>query len=255
MEFGELKPLLATLLLPPGGPLLLALLGLLLMLRQRRAFGAVLGLLGLGSLWLLACNGVAVALAQNILPPALPLPPAQLAGGNVQAIVVLGGGVHARAPEYGQAQPSANTLARLRYGAWLARQSGKPVAFAGGKGWGTDADTTSEGEVAKRTARQDWGLELRWVDDRSRDTEENARLMWNLMRADQVRRIALVTDAWHMPRAQWQFERAGFQVVAAPIGFVVPRQKPLLEWLPSGYGLVASRAVLREWVALKVAGH
>lgn len=253
MEIGELKSVLSTLLLPPAGPLLLAALGLALMFRKRRATGAVLGFTGLGVLWLLACNGMAVALAQRILPATLPLPPAQLAGGGIQAIVVLGGGVVPHAVEYGRAEPSTNTLARLRYGVWLARQGGQPIAFAGGRGWGADAGTTPEGEVARRTARQEWGLELRWVDDRSRDTEENARLLAGPMQADKVRRIALVTDAWHMPRAQWHFEKAGFQVVPAPMGFVVPAQQPLLEWLPSGNGLSTSRAVLREWLALRVA--
>ena len=115
--------------------------------------------------------------------------------------------------------------------------------------------TTPEGEVARRVARRDWGMELRWVDDRSRDTEEGARLLRELMRPDQVRRIALVTDAWHMPRAEWRFRQAGFDVVPAPMGFAAPRDRPLLEWLPSTHGLTTSRAVLREWVGLRVAGR
>lgn len=256
MELGALKPLVSTLLLPPAGPLLLALVGLLLALRQRRAAGGLLAVAGLGSLWLLACNAVAVALSQHILPATLPLPPAQLKGIDVQAIVVLGGGVLPQAPEYGEAQPSANTLARLRYGVHVARESGKPLAFAGGIGWGaTGSQTTPEGEVARRVARRDWGLELRWVDDRSRDTEESARLMRELLQRDKVGRIALVTDAWHMPRAEWRFRQAGFDVVPAPMGFATPRDRPALEWLPSAQGLATSRAVLREWIGLRVAGR
>ena len=43
------------------------------------------------------------------------------------------------------------------------------------------------------------GLRIRWLDDRSRDTAENAQRMAELLLPQGVRRIALVTDAW-MPQ-------------------------------------------------------
>ena len=61
-----------------------------------------------------------------------------------------------------------------------------------------------------------------------------------------VQRIALVTHASHMPRAVAEFARMGLLVTPAPMGFVVPRRNPLLEWLPSAEGLQASQQVLRE---------
>jgi hypothetical protein len=33
---------------------------------------------------------------------------------------------------------------------------------------------------------------------------------------------------------------------------VLPRSRPLLEWLPSTQGLQASQWVLREWLALRL---
>lgn len=142
MDPGEFKPLIGALLLPPAGPLLLALCGLLLALR-RKAAGLLAALIGLSVLWFLSCNAVALAVAQSLLPQPAPLAPDGLAAGKVQAIVVLGGGVIAQAPEYGTAQPSARTLARLRYGARLARASGLPVAFAGGIGWAAAGTATA----------------------------------------------------------------------------------------------------------------
>jgi uncharacterized SAM-binding protein YcdF (DUF218 family) len=249
MDPGEFKPLLGALLLPPAGPLLLALLGWLLALRYRAA-GALVGLCGLALLWFLSCHAVAVALAQSLLPQ----PPVFNASAQVQAIVVLGGGALAHAPEWSHAQPTARTLARLRYGARLARATGKPLAFAGGVGWSaTGTAVAPEGEVAQQVLREEWGLQARWVDARSRDTHENARLLWDAMRGDGIRRIALVSDASHLPRATLEFERAGFQVISAPTGFITPRERSMLEWLPSGAGLSASREVLREWLALRVA--
>lgn len=249
---GELKPILSTLVLPPAGPLLLAAGGLWLM-RRRKAMGAVLAGLALATLWLISCNAVAIGLAHVLLPQYPPLNAASLKGGPVQAIVVLGGGVLAQAPEYGQAQPAAPTVARLRYGLWLARQSGLPVAFAGGIGWAaTGMATDSEGAAARRMA-DDAGVPLRWIDDQSRDTAENARMTAALLQRDGIRHIALVTDAWHMPRSVRAFERTGLQVSPAPTGFALPQDRALLEWLPSLHGLRLSRNVLREWLGAQVA--
>ena len=263
MNLGEFKPVLTTLLLPPAGPLLLAGLGLSLAWRRRKPrtrqhVGAALVLLAGLLLWLLSCHAVAVRLGRHALPQVTPIaaeaPAAVLRERGVQAVVVLGGGVRPQAREYGQAQPSSATEARLRYGIFLARQGLLPLAFAGGVGWGGSgvAGETSEAEVAARYA-QEAGLKIRWLDAQSRDTLENARQLAAVLQPAGVRRIALVSHAWHLPRAQAHFERAGFEVLPAPMGFVEPRQRPLLEWLPSAQGLQESRAILREWLALRLA--
>jgi uncharacterized SAM-binding protein YcdF (DUF218 family) len=247
---GELKPVLAALVLPPAGPLLLALAGVLLARRQRRA-GLVLSLAGIVIAWALSTNAVALVLARLLLPPVAPAVLQDVQ--KTQAIVVLGGGVLPRAPEYGEVQPSANTLARLRYGARLARQSTLPLGFAGGIGWASGAmRTESEGAVARRVLEQEYGVKPQWVEDQSRDTEENARNMGALLLSQGVRRVALVTDAWHMPRAVAEFRRAGFDVLPAPTGFPGPHARPLLEWLPSASGMLLGREVVREWLARQV---
>lgn len=253
MDPAALKPLLASLALPPLAPLILAALGLLLAAGKRRG-GLALAWLSLAVLALLSCHGTAVWLAHHALPQFAPTTLAQLKTGQVQVLVVLGGGVLPNAPEYGQAQPAPQTAARLRYGLWLARQSGLPVAFTGGVGWaaqGTQA--ASEADVAARVAQQEYGVTLRWLESESRDTAGNARLLAPLLQRDGVQRIALVTDAWHMPRAVAAFEQAGLTVTPAPMGFVRPIESALLQWLPSARGLLASQQVLREWLALTVA--
>ena len=253
MELGALKPLLAGLALPPVSLLLLALLGLVLAWCNRKRSGLTLATLSVLLLALLSCHGTAVWLARTALPQFAPLHPASLKAKRVQAIVILGGDVLPVAPEYGQSQPAAATAARLRYGAWLARQSGLPLAFTGGLGWAAPgSQTEAEAEVAARTLQQDYGLALRWRESQSRDTAGNARLLAPLLRRDGVQRIALVTHAWHMPRAVAAFERAGLVVVPAPMGYVLPVEGDLLEWMPSAHGLLATRQVLREWLALAV---
>lgn len=249
---GELKPILTALVMPPAAPILLALAGLLLAARRHLRTGLAIAAVGIAASWLLACHAVAAWLAASVLPPVEAVRPAQLAQARVQAIVVLGGGIRPRAPEYGVAQPGAYTLARLRYGAWLARQSGQPVAFAGGIGWGAGDDFPSEAEVARRTLLE-FGVDLRWADAQSRDTAENAQRMREVLAREGITRIALVTDAWHMPRALLAFRRAGFTVTPAPTGFPAAETRVLLTWLPSSEGLTLSRQVLREALGLWVA--
>lgn len=251
MQAGELKPVLAALVLPPAGPLLLALVGIALATRRRTA-GLVLATLGIASAWLLATNGFGLVLAQHLLPPIPAVQPRQLQ--QVQAIVVLGGGVLPDAPEYGAPQLGPHSMERLRYGAWLARRTGKPLAFAGGLGWGNGpTQREPEASVARRVLKEDYGIALRWTEDRSRDTAENADRSAQLLQPAGVRRIALVTSATHMPRAVAEFRRAGFEVLPAPTGFPSRRGNAGMEWLPTPDGAVLCWTVIREALGRAVA--
>lgn len=249
---GELKPILTALVLPPAGPLLLALFGVLVALR-RRGPGLAIATVGIVAAFALSTNAVALLLAPHLMPGVAAARPQDLL--QVQAVVVLGGGVLPEGPEYGAAQPSAETLQRLRYGAWLARRNGKPVAFSGGFGWGAaGTQRESEGAVARRVLQEEFGIVPRWIEDRSRDTAENAARMAEILLPQQVRRIALVTDATHMPRAIAAFRSAGFEPLAAPTGLPIARNRPLLEWLPSTHGAATNRSLIREWLGRQVAG-
>jgi uncharacterized SAM-binding protein YcdF (DUF218 family) len=251
MEPGELKPVLAALVLPPTGPLLLAALGMLLA-RRRRAAGSTLAIAGLVLAYLLSTHGMGMLLARALLPPQTPITVQQLQ--QVQAIVILGGGVLPLAPEYGTPQLGLQSMQRLRYGAWLARRSGKPLAFSGGLGWADrDQQREPEATVARRVLQEEYGLRLRWAEDRSRDTAENADGSAQLMQPAGVRRIALVTDAIHMARAAGEFRRAGFEVTPAPTGLPAPASRPLLEWFPSPDGLQLCWQAMREALGRAVA--
>lgn len=252
MMLAEFKPIFTALALPPAAPLLLAVIGLLWAGRFR-LLGRGLTLLSLISLWLLSCNGFAVVLSHNLLQQVPVLPPSdapRLKASGVQAIVVLGGGLQRSSVEYGAPQLAGESLERLRYGAWLAKQSGLPLAFSGGVGWSNRGTGSPPESAGAQQAAREWGVPLRWADTQSRDTSENARHTFALLHNDRMTRIALVTHASHLPRAKMAFETAGFEVVAAPMGFIQTRHRDVMEWLPSASGLLDSRAVLHEWLGL-----
>lgn len=253
------KPVLTALLLPPVPLLVLMLLGAGL-LRRRPAWGWLLLLAGAAGIWLGSTTAVGQWLQRQLLQPPRALSLEQLQQlqarrSPVSAIVVLGGGRENYAPEYGAPNLSPYSMARLRYGLWLARETGLPVAFSGGTGRGQVAGV-AEADVAARIASREFGQPLRWTESGARDTRENAERSVALLRAAGVARIVLVTHAWHMPRSLRAFEQAversggGITLLAAPLGLARKTSAGALPWLPSQAGFTDTRHALREYLGL-----
>jgi uncharacterized SAM-binding protein YcdF (DUF218 family) len=249
-----LKPILTTLVLPTCSALL-ALFALLLwawrcgVRVQGRVSIALAGMTTL-LLWLLSCQAVAIWLSLHLLPQVSPVSLDDLKRQNVQAIVVLGGGVENDAVEYNGPTLSPDAMSRLLYGIHLSRSTQLPMAYTGGIGWAGQNNKNSEAEVAAIALTRLGVPALRWQETQSRDTRENALLTAALLKGDGITHIALVTHAWHMPRSVRQFEAAGLQVTPAPMGYIRSDLSSLLQWLPSGKGLRDSGWVIREWLGL-----
>ena len=234
-----------ALLLPPLVLILPCLLGIALRKRHARlgtalSVGALLILLvfstGAGSLLL-------VAPLERFNEP-LTAPRAAAA----QAIVVLGGGRLSNAPEYGNRDaPSLSTLARLRYAAHLQRATGLPLLVTGGT---PDGSSESEAALMARTLREDFGTQATWLEQQSENTAQNASLSAKILSQAGVRRILLVTDAMHMPRARAIFSRNGLDVVAAPTLFFSHERLSPLDWIPGSPALARSHYALHEWIGL-----
>ena len=254
-ELAAFKPLLTALLMPPTGPLLLVALGWWCLVLDMRRLAGLWVLVGGGLLWVASCNGAAVWMAANLAGQPAPTTPALVKAAGAQAVVVLGGGVEPLAPEYASAQLHPESFQRLRYGAYLARQTGLPLAYSGGVGWGGfGPGQDAEAVVAARIAPQEYQVPVAFAEAQSRDTRENARMSWQLLSPQKITHVALVTNAWHTRRAERAYREAGFTVTAAPMGYIQPEAGTTLEWLPTAVGLGNSRTVLREWLGYQL-GH
>ncbi|HEU0186566.1 MAG TPA: YdcF family protein [Gallionellaceae bacterium] len=245
-----LTNLISTILLPPLNLLAMALAGLLLWRRRPRlAYGLLASAFAL--LWLLSTPFVAESLLHSLEPPALNIRSDDLPVAD--AIVVIGGGTNFYAPEYGGDTVSHATLQRLRYAARLYRETAKPVLVSGGKPLG---NATSEAQQMRSVLEQEFRIPVQWSEEESNNTRENARYSYRLLLQYGIRRIYLVTHAWHMPRARQAFESAGFEVIPAPTVFTTRYQTDLLAWVPSAEALHDSRIYLHEqigrlWYRLK----
>ena len=246
------KPVLTALLLPPVPLLVMMLIGARLIL-PRRGLGWFVIVLSVVLLWFSNCSGTAQTLSHYVLRPPPALTTDRIKELKTQAkgpiaIIVLGGGLEPYAPEYGVSNLRYRSLERLRYGLWLGRETGVPVGFSGGVGWG-QPDGTSEARIAEQIAASDFGRPLKWVEDASRDTRENAARSVALLRKSGIKHIVLVTHGWHMPRAVAAFETAAageMSIEAAPMGLAQRVESPALTWLPSADGAADVRAILRE---------
>ena len=238
----DLKTFLHTLLLPPGGPLLLAALGAWLLGRGRtvlaRRSGGVLLAAGLGSLWVLATPAVANRLSEA----ARRCPPLDLrVPVRAQAIVILGGAEnHPVAPEYGGA-PAAGCglLERVSYGAFLAQRTGLPVLVSG---------DGIEAQAMRASLARNFHIEPRWIDDRSRDTFQNAAFSARILRPAGISRIVLVTDATHEWRAVQEFTSAGFDVTPGPEGAWQWHGRGPNRYIPNVSALAHSTEALYELI-------
>lgn len=235
----------AALLLPPLDLALICVAGLLLRRRWPR-----LGLgLGIGALLLLAIISTPVGALLFVAPlENLSAPLLSPRNAGARAVVVLGGGRLADAPEYGGHDvPAYVTLARLRYAAHLHRVTGLPLLAAGGR---PDGVGEPEAETMARSLREDFGTPVEWVDDDSDNTAQNAQFSARILKRAGIDKILLVTDAMHMPRARAIFEKSGLRVVPAPTIFFSRERLTALDFLPSGEGLRRSHYALHEWLGL-----
>jgi len=234
-----------ALVLPPLTLYLGAALGLLLVRAGRKRLGW----------WVFAASAVTLVLLSTPLVAALllrplevrtPLDPAKVPPG-ADAIVVLGGGMEASSPEYGRGSLDAMSLERTRYGAFLARATGLPLLTSGGVlREGADA----VGVEMARVLTEELGVDVRWVEDRARNTWENAERTRALTAADGVDHVLVVSHAWHLPRALWCFEQHGLEATPAPTRIEPAFELELGAFVPSAKGLRDSSHAVHELLGL-----
>lgn len=231
---------LTPIIVPPVDLAVLALLALLFGARRTT-------LLLLAALLALAVPAVSDALLDGLSVGPGPAGAGVAPGATAEAILVLGGDLDRDGD--GRPVPGPLTLGRLREAAALARRTGLPIAVTGGP---ISPGGPPVGDVMATSLRDDFGVAPRWVENRSLDTWGNARRSAALLVPQGVHRVLLVTDSWHVARAQLAFRTTALSAVPAPVrrigavdhgGFASALVPRVAAWQRSHFAL-------HEWIGL-----
>ncbi len=166
-------------------------------------------------------------------------------------IIMLGGGALAKADDMsGSGVLGPGTLERMVTAARLQRRLNIPILISGGSVYPEDT------AIAPLTRRylMDLGIPENQliVEDRSRDTYENALYSSQICRKRNFRAPLLVTSAYHLKRAKYCFDLFHLKVTPFPSALTTWPDKTVhwKDYLPSANALSRTSAALHEWLGL-----
>lgn len=241
-------PLIRPWFLPPGLNLLIAIMGFAFYFYSRR-LGKILLFMSFISLWL--CS--APIFSYNILEilqnkyPSLPLASLDQPAAHA-AIVVLGGGDFVSVELGNKPAVSDIDLNRLRYAAFLHKKTKIPLVVSGGHEAGA---SQTEAEVMLQTLRDNFDIQNVIKEDKSNNTADESKFLLPILKKEGIQVVYLVTNAWHMPRAVYIFQKQGLQVIPAPMGYeVYDHNYTILSYLPDMHALAATSIAVHEFAGL-----
>ncbi|MBV9860348.1 MAG: YdcF family protein [Alphaproteobacteria bacterium] len=228
--------------IPPTILIVLCLLAALIALARPR--GGIALMLAVSLLLNLSALPVVSQELVRMIETEIPTGPAARAP---EAIVVLGGDLRLGAEPNQPDSLGPVTLERLAGAARLYRATGLPIAVSGGR---VEGSTATLGALMRAELEQNFGVPVRWVEEQSETTFENAALTQRLLRTENVTSFYVVTQAWHMPRALWSFERVGLYPIPWPVAWTRAGLSGIRDFLPSAAALYRSFIALHEILGL-----
>ncbi len=176
-------------------------------------------------------------------PPPSHLPP--------QAIVIFGGGTDFD-PARQAFTLSSLSMSRVLEGYRLFQEHPLPIFLSGGKVWPHEA--TSEASLMRELlATLGIPHECTILEERARNTWENARFTASLLKERNITAFYLVSSAFHLPRALFALSHFYPQAVVVPVAappFSYRRALRSTDFLPSPQAFLAFSWNVHEWGGL-----
>lgn len=237
--------------LPANALVVLSVVGALLLATRWKRAGMRLAICGIIAIVVCGLSPLGNAL---ILPLEDRFSPWDPAHGAPDGIVVLGGAFENAVSGARDVVTLNDAAERMTSAVELARRfPAARILFSGGSGQMV-VTGPSEAALTQRLFTElgvDPGRLL--LEDRSRDTAENATFSKALADPKPGEHWLLVTSASHMPRAVGAFRRAGFPVEAYPVDWRTRGRIDLvLPFASVSDGLKRTDTAMREWVGLVV---
>ena len=211
-------------LIPPSLFILLTSIGLALAWRWTR-LGLVIATVGGALLYLASMPVVADNLIGYVrdLGPEMPILSSNAPPG---AIIVLSADSRKSDNPGRPYTVGPATLERLAEAARTARRLGLPVLVSGGPPGGEVSESLAG--MMSEVLQDDFQVPVRWSEDRSSNTYENAAFSAEILRQAGVSSALLITHCRDMARALWSFYAVGYPVMPAICG----RQKDVSQRQP-----------------------
>ncbi|MBJ26178.1 MAG: hypothetical protein CL567_00785 [Alphaproteobacteria bacterium] len=236
--------IIEDLLLPPCGSLILLALAYTIRKKYKKTANIAL-ITGIVTIYLVNTPFLSTIISIPLIANPAIENPTNLNG--AEAIVVLGGGLRKSASEYlGIDTIDGNALERVRYGAYLKKNSGLPVLLTGG----ITASSTSEARAMSNTLKNEFNVLATWLEEKSMNTKENAKFSWEILSKEKIFKIVLVTNDYHMQRSVLEFESVGFQIIPGPVNPTNDFNIRLLSFLPNGKSLNSFKTYVHEWLGI-----
>lgn len=167
-------------------------------------------------------------------------------------VVVLSGSLQRDDDAGEQVRVGPDTFYRCYHATQLYRRAGRcRLLLTGGK-----VDFSEPGPTLAKVMR-DFVIELGVqpsdvvLEEQSSTTFQNASFSKDLLDNTERARVFLVTDAAHMPRAQYCFQTQGITVIPAPCNYRARRlELSCSTFLPSIEGIDAVNDAAHEWLGL-----
>lgn len=225
-------------------------LGCLLLLTRFASAGRKLATLSL--LALAICGFTPVG--SLLLHPLEDRFPAWVPGADAPTgIIILGGTTKPEVSAFRGRPVSDIGVDRLITGAMLARRyPAARVIYSGGSPELRPKDLREADYAVQILSDLGVPKERVEVEDKSRNTGENAAFSKTLADPGPGDRWLLVTSAYHMPRAIGLFRAAGFAVEAVPTGWLTSGQGAWFDLGNFASSLLLVHIATREWIGLAV---
>ncbi|AKD39299.1 YdcF family protein [Pasteurella multocida] len=240
--FGLTK-LITVVILPPFNVLILWLLSLLFSALHYKKLSRLCALLGLTILSIFSLPYTSHKLEDSlVIEDKLSLADYQQA----QAIVLLGGGLRDSKELYDKLTVSAIPLERVRYAAYLQKQTQLPLLITGSSPKGI-----SEAQIMANELNTFFSVPTTWVESKARTTKENALFSREILEKEGIKRVIVVTNQWHMQRAKLLFEQQGFEVLPASVGHGISPQSyglNVMYFIPQAGAMNKNMLLLKEWL-------
>lgn len=247
MEFIAAK-LSGLFLQPLGAAILLLTVALFLGWRRFYRTAFFISAVVLGALWAMSMPITANTMAERLERH---FPPQSISEiHTADAIVILGGGLSVAGLSRGVAD-LGDAGDRVLFAARLYWAGAAPVVIATG---GAASDRWVSEAEAMRFLLGLWGVPENVVltEPLSRTTRENAVRVSELLAAEDLHSVILVTSSFHMSRALASFRAVGTEAVPAATDGRSIRNPAwtLLDWLPDVRALELTSAIVWEWLGI-----